>query len=335
MVDRSVASEETNVCKAAIPHINLTSALSWRPGKQIPWFSITLTFLLALFFTVLMSQQSDAQRPIERNMIVNPLADSGAETGDELVYFNSYAGWARFGNYAISNDFNHLWQHELGGYLELFRNRDQSSLIFTTQIEFIADRHNEINFNPRAIFWEEGLMYTRRIGDAYLRFGYYHRCKHDIDNLAWQEQRSLVFGSAVVGLEMPVSLPRNGRGSIYLQYDQYTYTWEGRKPEETANLHPRWDDLFSSIRSNIHGQWPLSNDRLEFFAKGYGMVSPHSSHPIVNGGGALGLEVQGNAGVFRIAVEVEHLGDTGIPAQPTASTLGAITVQASTPRVFR
>ena len=130
------------------------------------------------------TQSTDAQRIIDRNLLFNPLADTSVEIQpDERKVFPSVGGWATFGNYGVHRDTHHLWYHELGTYLELFRVGDQRSLAFTTQIEFIADPHNDINFNPRAIFWEEGFLYTSNRGGAYLQLGFYHRCKHDIDNL--------------------------------------------------------------------------------------------------------------------------------------------------------
>ena len=54
-------------------------------------------------------------------------------------------------------------------------------------------------FNPRAIFWEEGVLAGFRLDEGIaLQAGYIHRCKHDIDNLeitarGREEQRTLIY----------------------------------------------------------------------------------------------------------------------------------------------
>ena len=168
---------------------------------------LTCTILLLLMMFAIKVQPLEAQRLIERNQILNPLENPSVNIEEgQKKWFSQVGGWGSFGNYAFSRDENHFWYQELGAYFELYRSGNSKSVAITSQIEFIANDDNDINFSPRAIFWEEGILFTSRQNGFFLQAGYYHRCKHDIDNLNLGEERATVFGSAMGKVIIPVSI---------------------------------------------------------------------------------------------------------------------------------
>lgn len=116
-----------------------------------------------------------------------------------VSFLNSTRLYAEFARHK-NNDKNHLWNAKSGGYIEILRIDSTWSITADGVMEVVMDGYNDIAFNPRAIFWEEGLHFNTRLSEkTALQFGYTHRCKHDIDNLepllerGKTQERTLVF----------------------------------------------------------------------------------------------------------------------------------------------
>ncbi len=279
-----------------------------------------LSSLLLIFLLGSLSDL-DAQRLIERSMILNPLAHPSVDIkGDDYAWFTQVGGWASFGSYGLYGDDNHQWYQHLGAYVEMYRRGDHSSIAVTTQIEFIADPHNDINFSPRAIFWEEGIVYSRRIRNSFLQFGYYHRCKHDIDNLEIGEERAMVFGSFLTRFIVPFSIGSRDDALLALQYDQYTITWERRIPSEFDGISYEWSELFSSLKLNIAWQRSIGTNT-NLHLDGYSMGTFLKDDFLMNGKVRAEIGTSSDIGDVRFGVHMEHLGDSGISVRPTAVTL--------------
>lgn len=280
-------------------------------------YSVVLSFLILILFFI----PADAQRLIERGMILNPLENPNVDIAEnEISWFTQAGGWGSFGTYGLYGDDNHAWYQHLGAYFELYRRGNESSLAFTGQIEFIADTNNDINFSPRAIFWEEGLLYTRRIGNPFIQFGYYHRCKHDIDNFRFGEERTMVFGSVLARLVLPLSLFSTDDGLLALQYDYYTITWEKRTPNTFQNGAFNWDELIHSFKLNAAWQRALA-DNANFYLDGYLMGTQLKDDSWLNGQIRAEIGAATPAGQVRFGVHAEYLGDSGIPVHPKSVTL--------------
>jgi len=277
--------------------------------------------VLSIFMILITAITSDAQRLIERGMILNPLQNPNVDIpSNEVAWFTQVGGWGSFGSYGLYGDENHAWYQHLGAYFELYRRGNESSLAFTGQIEFIADTNNDINFSPRAIFWEEGLLYTRRIGRPFIQFGYYHRCKHDIDNFRFGEERTMVFGSALARLILPLSLFSTDDALLAFQYDHYTITWEKRTPNTFQNGTFNWDELINSFKINAAWQRPL-NGNSHFYLDGYLMGTLLKDDSWVNGQFRAEVGAETAAGQVRFGLHAEYLGDSGIPVNPKSVTL--------------
>lgn len=281
------------------------------------------------------------QRLIERGQVTNPLWDQrdpvpeGAWRGLHML-----GGWFAFGPYLAGDD-DHAWHHEIGGFLELVRT-PRTSLFVTTQIEFIADPHNEINFNPRAIFWEEGLVLTRRLSGFDLQVGYYHRCKHDIDNLELGTERSLIYGSLRGRAIVPLSEARPHDAYAAVSADLYTHTWEGREPPAFEGFGTDWRRLLGTADATVHVRRPLAGPGVGVYATAFGGLNVYGANSgffdrfaelrrvYPHGGVAAGLSLRGRA-TLRLGIEYEYLPDTGIPVAPRDAHLVRLVVRVTSP----
>ena len=133
----------------------------------------------------------------DRVVILDPLGDPTRDTAG-YTWLNGAHMYAEFSRY-LPGDSNHRWSARLGGVAELVRWDSSADISIIGTMEIVMDPLNDISFNPRAIFWEEGLVAGFRLGDGIgLQAGYVHRCKHDIDNLeitlrGRREQRTLIY----------------------------------------------------------------------------------------------------------------------------------------------
>jgi len=287
-------------------------------------------FLLLTAFCVALASTTNAQRLIERNQILNPLENPSLNVKQgKTMWFSQVGGWGSFGNYAFSRDANHFWYQELGAYFELYRSGNSTSVAITTQIEFIADDDNDINFSPRAIFWEEGILFTSRRDGFFLQAGYYHRCKHDIDNLNLGEERATVFGSAMGRVIIPVSLSRPGDALFSLRLDYYTITWERRIPRDNFEFEPNIEDLSASLMTNIDWRIRLSDQNFVSFG-GYAMTSLYDADLRSSGKISVNIGTDRGIGDVQFGFHLEHLADSGIPVRPKAATLAGFGIRINT-----
>ena len=287
---------------------------------QLKYLSSFLLLALCVSFSI--PEPVNSQRLTDRNLILNPLANPNVDIADEEVrWFTQVGGWAEFGNYGVKSDFHHSWYQELGAYFEIYRRGNRSSLAVTSQIEFIADPDNDIRFSPRSIFWEEGILYTSNRGGFFLQTGYYHRCKHDIDNLERGTERVPVYGSVMARVIVPFSINREKDALFSLKYDHYTITWERRLPREYEEINPNWEKLRLSITSNLTWQVPLG-DNSNLHLGGYGMATLFDDAGF-RGNGELRAEIgnSSRAGDIRFGIHLEHLLDSGITVRPSSVTL--------------
>ncbi len=296
--------------------------------------SLLLPLLLLAAMTLSHPTEADAQRQATRSLIINPLLDERNDLPDgEVRGFNSFGGWAGFGHFAYSSDDHHLWYQDLGGYVELWRNGRSQSLLLTGQIQFIADPHNDINFNPRAIFWEEGLLYTVRVDPGYLQLGFLHRCKHDIDNMDRGEERSLIFSSFTLRYQQPLSLFRDNDLILMGAYDNYLITYDRRDPRALEEHPPDWNDLQNEFTLQAHwlenplGSGPFVDSRINIISLDSGLH--------INRGISAGWNLHRGGGEFRVSVNYEYLHDSGIPAVPEGVHLLGFGIRANSAFVIR
>ncbi len=293
--------------------------------------------VIAMLVGVGSATPCEGQRLVDRGFVTNPMWDTEAAVDEgETRLINSYGGWAAFGPYVPSND-THAWHHEIGGFIELRRSH-RSSLLVTTQIEFVADPNNEISFNPRAVFWEEGIVYTRRTNAGFdWQLGYYHRCKHDVDNLERGTQRALIFGSVRSRAIIPLG-EANTSDYVSIDADLYTIRQDARLPRVLEAEGRNWNQWLGSVGvqgftqhsvGEQTGLYASAFGRMVLISENEGFTNRFSAIEGVEGsmGASAGLALEGRA-TLRLGVEYEYQSDTGIPVEPQSAHLLRIVARA-------
>lgn len=206
--------------------------------KSLKTISYLIVFIIFICFN-----KGYPQRFIDRNLIINPFLEK--ESSKEKFYPRIFS-LGEFGLYRIKTDSDHSWLQKLGLIIEFYGNKD-ISFGGTSLIEFIADPHNDIRFNPRAIFWEESFFLARNDSKNIFIISYHHRCKHDIDNLSIREERSLIYGSISIRYLMTNFLPLKIHNDLQLRSEIYTIKQDYRTPN--TKIKYNLDDLVFSIGS--------------------------------------------------------------------------------------
>ncbi len=300
------------------------------------WILLVLAFLGC--------QISHAQRHPERMMLFNPLEKSLEKNDRSVQWLPGFYGTGSFGKYIGPKDADHEWHHKMGLAFEILRWNNKHSLAGITQAEFIYDRNNSINFNPRATFWEEGLIYTRAFKNFDLQLTYLHRCKHDIDNLDVGTQRSTINSS--LGGKLLFREWSTGFSQLRIApgIDFYTTTYDNRKPDKWDNERLNWEKMAGALNLNFVMRKNLGG-AFNFFLSGYSKLALFSNKTDLtqryaqindarfSGAAFSGIEVNGQYGI-RIGLHYERLADTGIPVSPKSASLLSIAVQAMNRNVF-
>lgn len=302
--------------------------------------------LPAIIF-LLLHCNAEAQRLAERNFIYNPLAEHDSTLAEgELRWMNALHGWGGFGHYSIRANAEHEWYQLLGAAVELARFGNDGSLAFVSSIEFIAGPDNDINFDPRAVYWEEGVVYTGRTGERFFQIGYYHRCKHDIDNLIYGTERALIYGSLTGKYILPLTLFAPQDAIVALRTDVYTLRLDDRTPETQPLEEPTFNQLQASFGVTVNVRFALPLRQLGAYATAFGSIALFGANEgflnrfdevralEASGGIEAGITIEGRID-FRLGVKYEHIADTGIPAQPQSADLVSIGALILAPPVLR
>ena len=295
------------------------------------------TLLVSLFLLMIMitMEPASAQRPVERSLLFNPLESPNVELKEgERSWFTQAGGWGSFGNYLFSGDEDHAWQQQLGAYAEIYRWGNRASLALTGHVEIIADKRNDINFSPRAIFWEEGFLYSHRAGRSYLQLGYYHRCKHDVDNLRLNEERTLVFGSLLARAILPLDISQRNDAFFAIQYDHYTITWEKRFPDPSFGQKEYLGDLISSLKASLFITNSLGKSSVLYF-DGYVKGIYLKDELQVNGMVRAEIGRETPAGQVRFGIHTEYLADNLVSVNAGSVLLAGIGIRLMPTGVFR
>jgi hypothetical protein len=285
-----------------------------------------------LIYLVFFASLSYSQRVAERMVIFNPLFNEQihAEAG-KTNWINSVSGWGEFGGYFLIDDMSHAWYQKLGAFAEFFRISDKQSLALLSNIEFIADPHNDINFNPRAIFWEEAFLYSLRTGKGFWQLGYYHRCKHDIDNLDFGYERTLIYGSIHSRYSYPFFFGKNTDALATLRGDLYTILQDYMRSDLFGVLTPLVDKLSFSTALNFNVRHKLSDSfglyftsfsQFNFYSSRDGFFRKLASINDItfSGGAESGLTIRGS-GRVNIGLRYEYFADTGFHVLPVHAHL--------------
>lgn len=304
--------------------------------------------LLALF---LLGMQVRAQVLPDRMAIYDPLGDHAADTMG-FQWLSGTRLLAEFSRYSNGSGPHHRWNAKTGGYFEVARWDSAWSIAVIGTMEMVADPFSDITFNPRAIFWEEGVLASRRLGErSALQFGYVHRCKHDIDNLepyilaGRQEQSTFIYSGITTRLLLrPAPLldgPLPIYGALAVRNDLFLHLFDERKPHEAESTGRNMNTLADAI--NITGRIDLRPDdahwgahlsgdfMLSMFGEEKGLggrwsgITAHGSFPFME----LGLDLFNPRGAsFTIFARGEWQRDGRINPFATPAKLFAIGIRA-------
>jgi hypothetical protein len=300
---------------------------------------------LIILSQFLFSYFSYGQRFVDRFYIINPLMHQVEEMEGRRMAMHSMGGYASFSRFLFIKDMDHEYFSEMGAYAELMRWGNKSNIMATALIEVIMDPHNDINFNPRAIIWEEGLYYSRRLAHSFLKLGFVQRCKHDIDNLLIAQQRTLIFSSLRGEYIIPINTGENSEALIQLRSDIYAIMQDHRIPREHEELYPEMNRLIGALGTTMHYSLGLT-ETFGFFANGYTTLNFMSDNRDYfgrftnlravrpNAGIYTGISVHGNARM-RIGAKLEYFTDTGIHVLPRSSWLLSFGFMVFNPQFMR
>ena len=289
------------------------------------------------------TEQSHAQRHPERMQLFNPLERSLAEQ-EAVQWLPGFYGTGAFGKFTGLKDNDHEWHHRLGFAFEVLRWHQRNSLSGITQVSFIYDPNNSINFNPRSAFWEEGLVFTRGYEGFDLQVTLLYRCKHDIDNLNYGTERTTINASLDGRLLFDPWQVGYGRVRLSPGVDLYTITYDDREPEQNPKSGTDWAEMAGVLNLNFTWQRSL-NATFNLFLSGYGkmtvygqdapLAERYTQPAYVNWNGAVygGIGISREAHI-RVGLKAEHLADSGIPRQPRPADLLSITVKGMAEDVF-
>ncbi len=314
--------------------------------------NILLCACIVLAFLPTMIQ---AQRIPERFILINPLSaplsrEVIAKAADSsCVWMASSGFWSGFERY-LASDNAHAWRNPFGGYAEIVRLRSasgkQSSIFAIGTFEHVADPNNDISFNPRAVWWEEGIIYATeldslRLGTTFaapstLQVGYYHRCRHEIDNLFRNESRIMIYGSLTGKyiVQLPSTSPQES-AFIAARTDIYTIRTDYRFPFRHTTTLPSYFDLVGSFGLNAHYRNALPWKQLGWYASARILAAGYAANREFFGrfgainagrldyGATLGLAIEG-AVRCQIGLHYEYLADPEVKPFPEPQHLLSI-----------
>ena len=305
-------------------------------------FAVRICIVLVLFCGLTSSVTLQAQRFVDRGFITNPLFNIAADTEMDGPQF--LPGGNAFGElFYTLDDTVQAWSQRLLYTAELVRFSADQTLSFNTNLEFVADPNNSINFNPRAIWFEENFLYTQRQAGWLWQLGYNHRCKHDLDNLTQNEQRGLIYGSvsgriiATLGDEVRPDL------AAALRADVYTLLADDRLPGIAEESGLDYENLAAGLSFSAHwhggagsvGFYARTQSSLNFFGTETGFSGRLGSiaHARWSGDIEAGLEIRG-ASLMHIGARLEHFHDAEINPVPGKQTAFSIGVRIFAPGGF-
>lgn len=143
---------------------------------------IRLLFLVSILLFAFVYSKLFSVVTIDRNYILSPLKSSS--TTSDSDFFTFTGATAEFGKYFPEPyaDFNHFWVSKASVFGEIYRYRDTFSITLFSDIELISSSNSPIFFDPRAFYWQEGILLSHKYDIFNFQFSFTHRCKHDVDN---------------------------------------------------------------------------------------------------------------------------------------------------------
>lgn len=264
-----------------------------------------------------------------RSFILAPKMREKTDTTKGVKYLRQNGLWGNLARGYSSTDERYAWSVSFGGIIQ-FAEWENSSLYLQGDAEVLADTYNDISFNPRSIFWTEGIMYGMRL-DAKndLHVGYIHRCKHDIDNsgnniVGANEERTLIYGSLQGKFISRDNIPPDNflcdAADLYAALDYYLVKQDYRIPQEFTDSGNSVEDLTFSLDLGIKVHM-VSIDDVMLYLRGAFKVSGYNwfDDIVTDGRAEIGAELKGEGTTMDIFAGVEGLQDDMTRPAPVES----------------
>ncbi|MBS1913311.1 MAG: hypothetical protein JST22_15085 [Bacteroidetes bacterium] len=307
--------------------------------------------LLATAFAAC-ARDAAAQNLPDRAVVLDPLGNHAADTNG-FAWLNAMQLYGEFSRYSNGSGAHHRWNAKSGGFIEFARWDSTWSIGMMGTMEMVADAASDIGFNPRAIFWEEGILASVRLNhDAAFQFGYMHRCKHDVDNLEPYlysnriEQYTLIYSGLTTRLLLRPRLVADGPVQLFAsaaaRNDAFLHLYDERHPQEAErtgrNMYTLADALNLTARIDArphdarYGLHLSAGSMLSLFGSGTDLggrwrnLQIETAVPFVE----LGLDLfNPRAGAFTVFARGEWQRDGAIDPFTTAARLFAVGIRAT------
>ncbi len=294
--------------------------------RTLPWLILTSLLCGA-------GQPMLAQIKPSRTVLVEPL-DVRAAPGvaaDAWFAAEAFRGWGSYED-------EQAWQYRMHGGIEPFRFGEDSTAAITTSLQFhselTASSKNALGFNPRTARWEEMLLVHLRASPLTLQAGWFHRCKHEIDNSeppddaddpSYQPTRRVLIVSGpmamVVSPALTTPLGRlrvTGGAEWYVVNDDYrtpdsirTGSWTGLQGAVWARGQVDWTlSRVVEAGASYYISFPIFRDR---FGAPDDIVVPHEAHA------EAAIRFHSERAVIAVVAAADHTWDevAWLTAQPT------------------
>ncbi len=263
-----------------------------------------------------------------RGILLAPKWYEKTDTNSTLDHAGFWATIAR----GIGSDEDRFgWSVTTGAVIEFARWSGTSSLFAFGGMELVSDTRNDISFNPRGAFWEEGVMFARTTPKFDWELGLVYRCRHDVDNgdtretIGALEQRTLIYGSLsskiisgptdILNLHTHTTgwlrgdaylfreddrLPINSQGSSTTDFNKLAWTIGGGAKTHLLNLGDNF--LYAEAEVNFSA-----------FGKSAGFISRYTEIGTIATDlyGEVGYETSGRVGRLQLFINGTSFTDDG------------------------
>jgi hypothetical protein len=285
------------------------------------------TMLCAFALTVLSSPDSalSAQVLPSRNLSAVPLADTGSVIG--AMARSHFSGEIMRGVGSAGED--RAWDATIGGFADLYRWGGGGALRARFAQEMLANTHNNINFKPRGIQFEEnlsGVFHTRTFD---WEAGLTYRCKHDIDNtesptssvmptIDSMPQERVVVLAGLYGVISPAPIAFSPKVTLTgsARADYYVVHEDRRAPPSATGAGMFWSNIRGSAMLDARLDYAVSNRLTIYTVEWIAPVFAFGGTPRVNANerAEAGMHIPGTVGAIDLFVSYEHhFDDLSIP----------------------
>lgn len=268
-----------------------------------------------------------------RNLPTIPLADTGRVVGS--MARSHFSGEIMRGVGSAGED--RAWDATIGGFADLYRWRGGGALRARFQEEMLANTHNNINFKPRSIQFEENLSGVFHARTFDWEAGLTYRCKHDIDNtesptssvmptIDTMPLERVVFLGGLYGVIAPAPIALSPLVTLtgFARADYYVVHSDRRAPPSATEAGMLWSDVRGSAMLDARLDYAVSSRLTIYTSEWIAPVFAFGGTPRVNANvrTETGMHIPGTVGAIDFFLSYEHqFDDLSIPMPRTSNVV--------------